>query len=183
MRSRVDNTGASAFSDCTRLTSITIPDGVTMIKEGTFYSCTGLTSITIPESVFSIYSWAFYKCDNLTIKGKTGSYAQTYARENDIPFVGTEVEIRNTSSVSAQTITKGDSVTVNCAAEGGSGNPEYAVFYKQKTQTKWTCAQSYKTNKTVKITPKAATTYNIRVKVKDASGKIVNRDFTLTATK
>ena len=30
---------------------------------------------------------AFRNCDNLTIKGYTGSYAETYAKENNIPFI------------------------------------------------------------------------------------------------
>ena len=30
---------------------------------------------------------AFDECDSLTIKGKSGSYAEEYAKENDIDFV------------------------------------------------------------------------------------------------
>ena len=52
-----------------------------------FYGCTNLTKITIPESVTSIESFAFEDCNNVTIYGYTGSYAETYAEENDIPFV------------------------------------------------------------------------------------------------
>ena len=55
-----------AFSGCTSLTSITIPDSVTSIGERTFSGCTSLTSITIPDSVTSIGSYAFYECTSLT---------------------------------------------------------------------------------------------------------------------
>ena len=41
-------------------TSITIPNGVTVIPSCAFNSCTGLTSIIIPDSVTSIGSGAFY---------------------------------------------------------------------------------------------------------------------------
>lgn len=58
--------GSSAFSGCTGLTSITIPDSVTSIGNGAFYGCTGLTSITIPDSVTTIGSFAFGHCTGLT---------------------------------------------------------------------------------------------------------------------
>ena len=90
---------------------------------------------------------------------------------------------KNTSAVSAQTITKGSKVTVNCASTGGQGSVQYAVYYKQAKQTKWTKASGYSSKTAVSIVPKAATTYNIRVKAKDASGKIVNKDLTVTVKK
>ena len=44
----------SAFSECSGLTSVTIPDSVTSIGDGAFSGCSGLTSVTIPDSVTSI---------------------------------------------------------------------------------------------------------------------------------
>ena len=58
--------GESAFSGCTGLTSIIIPGGVTSIGNYVFNRCTGLTSITIPDSVTSIGDYAFYNCSGLT---------------------------------------------------------------------------------------------------------------------
>ena len=55
-----------AFSNCSSLTNITIPDGVTSIGDFAFNGCTSLTGITIPDSVTSIGSWAFHICINLT---------------------------------------------------------------------------------------------------------------------
>ena len=55
-----------AFSGCTGLTSVTIPDSVTNIEYRAFSGCTGLTSITIPDSVTSIGSYAFSGCTGLT---------------------------------------------------------------------------------------------------------------------
>ena len=62
----VTSIGDYAFSNCTGLTSITIPDSVTSIGGGAFYGCTGLSSITIPDSVTSIGYGAFYGCTGLT---------------------------------------------------------------------------------------------------------------------
>ena len=58
--------GASAFSSCVKLSSITIPESVTSIGEYAFYGCSSLTSVTIPESVTSIGTSAFYFCGKLT---------------------------------------------------------------------------------------------------------------------
>ena len=55
----------SAFSGCTGLTSVTIPDSVTSIGYSAFKGCTGLTSVTIGNSVTSIGSYAFSDCDKL----------------------------------------------------------------------------------------------------------------------
>ena len=64
----VTDIGDGAFSDCTSLTSITIPDSVTSIGQNTFYDCTSLTNVVIPDSVKSISSYgggAFVNCPNL----------------------------------------------------------------------------------------------------------------------
>ena len=54
-----------AFSGCTGLTSVTIPDSVTSIGIKAFAGCTGLTSVTIPDSVTSIGERAFEGCNKL----------------------------------------------------------------------------------------------------------------------
>ncbi len=58
--------GEDAFSYCTGLTSITLPDSVTSISKGAFSDCTGLTNITIPNSVTYIGACAFSNCTKLT---------------------------------------------------------------------------------------------------------------------
>lgn len=61
-----DKLGYAAFSDCSGLTSLTIPSSVTSIGENAFDGCSGLTSLTIPSSVTSIGEDAFYGCSGLT---------------------------------------------------------------------------------------------------------------------
>jgi len=62
----VTTVGDRAFSHCTRLTSITIPNSVTNIGSQAFYVCTSLTNVTMPNSVTSIGSQAFEVCTSLT---------------------------------------------------------------------------------------------------------------------
>lgn len=54
------------FYNLKSLKSITIPDGVTSIGSSAFSGCTGLTSITLPDSVTRIGMSAFKDCINLS---------------------------------------------------------------------------------------------------------------------
>ena len=54
-----------AFRDCSGLTSVTIPTGVTSIGVRAFFACR-LTSVTIPASVTSIADYAYQGCKDLT---------------------------------------------------------------------------------------------------------------------
>ena len=71
----VCNIADYAFSGCTGLTSVTIPDGATSIGSYAFSGCTGLTSVSIPDSVTSVGQDAFPGCNaslyDATIPGVT----------------------------------------------------------------------------------------------------------------
>lgn len=74
------------FNGCVSLKSVTIPDSVTYIESKAFKNCISLRDLVIPDSVTSIESDAFTGCDNLIIICGEGSLAETYAKENSVPY-------------------------------------------------------------------------------------------------
>ncbi len=76
----------ATFYDCSNLISIIIPDGITMIELSAFSNCNNLVSVTIPSSVISINKDAFVGSNNVTIITPKGSYAEKYAKENNVPY-------------------------------------------------------------------------------------------------
>ena len=57
-----DEIGEYAFHDCSGLTSLTLPAGITSIGRSAFVGCSGLTSLKLPAGITSIGSSAFYQC-------------------------------------------------------------------------------------------------------------------------
>lgn len=105
---KVTSIGDEAFCANKSVTNITIPNGVTRIGIFSFWCCDNLTNVNIPNSVTSIAFYAFYGSDNLksliipksvteidrwafspdiVLSVVQGSYAETYAKENDHKYI------------------------------------------------------------------------------------------------
>ena len=80
----------SVFEGCTALEELSLQNGISIIGDCVFAGCTSLRDIEIPDSVEYISYDAFYGCESLTIHAPKGSYAEEYAKENDIPFKSIE---------------------------------------------------------------------------------------------
>lgn len=88
--------GENAFMDCVHLKSVTLSEGLERIEKEAFFECYDLESVSIPASVKEISDGNFSYCgtdtqgndseEKLTIRGKAGSYAETYAKENKLHF-------------------------------------------------------------------------------------------------
>ena len=76
-----------AFQLVDKITTVILPDGVKRIKGCAFYCCNNLVEVFVPASVAKIGKYVFDDCPNLTIHAPAGSYAEQYAKENNIPFI------------------------------------------------------------------------------------------------
>lgn len=56
-----------AFYGCTGLTAVSVPEGVTTIRQAAFSGCTSLTSVELPSTLDSLGNTAFYDCPLATV--------------------------------------------------------------------------------------------------------------------
>ncbi len=108
----VTNIEDLAFAYCC-LTSVEIPEGVTSIGNYAFEGCYELTAIKIPSSVTSIGDYAIY---DTTICGYPGTTAETYAKENDVPFV----DISTATPTNAKVLVNGKEISFTAYNIGGN---------------------------------------------------------------
>lgn len=82
----IQSIGKGAFSGCASLTELHIPEGPKKLGELTFARCCALAELTLPGSVQNIEQNALPKNPDLTLHAPAGSYAEQYAKENNISF-------------------------------------------------------------------------------------------------
>ena len=56
----------AAFSGCSNLSSVTIPESISVINPYVFHGCTKLTNVNLPSSLTAIEREAFNSCSELT---------------------------------------------------------------------------------------------------------------------
>lgn len=82
----VTEIGENAFSKCKSLEKAILGKGITFIPECCFSNCGSLKEVIIPDNVTEIANNAFKNCGEFTIFSTAGSYAEQYAKENNIKF-------------------------------------------------------------------------------------------------
>lgn len=97
----LETVSSFAFYKCYSLELVVLPQSLRRIEESAFHSCIGLTMMTIPSSVEEIAPDAFYRPEKFSATGgfydavpvypitllvTPGSYAESYADENGLPF-------------------------------------------------------------------------------------------------
>lgn len=84
----VKSIGEDAFLGCSSLETVVLNEGLEKIDSMAFSMCSSLMEVDIPESVLEIHKAAFYgHPEEFKIIGKSGSYAEQFATENNIEFV------------------------------------------------------------------------------------------------
>lgn len=81
--------GSYAFQRCWQMhdMNLRLPEGLQSIGACAFNDCPKLHSVTVPATVTQIGRQAFQCADDFVLRVYAGSYAERYARENDVPIV------------------------------------------------------------------------------------------------
>eukprot|EP00633_Aureoumbra_lagunensis_P007822 CAMPEP_0197307850 /NCGR_PEP_ID=MMETSP0891-20130614/5939_1 /TAXON_ID=44058 ORGANISM="Aureoumbra lagunensis, Strain CCMP1510" /NCGR_SAMPLE_ID=MMETSP0891 /ASSEMBLY_ACC=CAM_ASM_000534 /LENGTH=100 /DNA_ID=CAMNT_0042791701 /DNA_START=90 /DNA_END=392 /DNA_ORIENTATION=- len=70
--------GNFAFWNCTSLTHLTLPTGLTKIGDDAFWNCTSLTQLSLPAGLTTIGERAFDDCPNDLTIGITSTDEQAF---------------------------------------------------------------------------------------------------------
>ena len=90
----VTSIGNGAFSGCSGLTSVSIPDSVTSIGNEAFRGCSRLTSVTIPDSLTSIGESVFANCPRMASVFIThGDSGEPISLDDAINYVNSIVQL------------------------------------------------------------------------------------------
>ena len=82
----VVSVGTCAFRSCSSLGSLTIAAGVKSVSDFAFAYCTGLAEAELPKSLTSIAQTAFKGDNGMLLYVYEGSYAESFAETNGIPY-------------------------------------------------------------------------------------------------
>ena len=90
--------------------------------------------------------------------------------------------VANNSAISTTTPTVGSEVKITASASGGTAPYKYAYYYKKSTSAAYTkIGTEFGTATTATFKPGAAATYKVKVAIKDSTGQLSEKVFTVTA--
>lgn len=133
--------------------------------------CTGTTA-TLKASTAGTYNIRIYAKDS---SGKAA------VKNIDVVFSGTA--LTNNTTISNQSVKKGNPIRIVGSAEGGIGDYTYEFYYKKTSTNTWsTFSALYRTDTTATLKPSSSGSYDIRVYVKDSSNNTAVKNFTVKFT-
>ena len=131
-------------------------------------------------STTASYTWKPSKAGTYSVCLKVKDSTGTEVKKFYTLTVKAAATLTNSSTMSATSITLGNSVTLKGAATGGTTPYQYAYSYKLSTASVYTSIRSYSTTASYAWTPSKAGTYSVCIKVKDSTGTEVKKFYTLT---
>ena len=116
----------------------------------------------------------------ITVKAKDSSSTASATTKITVNKKETPVTpLENNSTISSTSINKGDTITINAVAAGGTAPYKYAITAKHSTASAWTSLKGYNTTATHTWKPGLTGTYQVCVKVRDTNNEEVKKFFTV----
>ena len=171
---------------------------VNVVKPLTNTSTLTGTTLTLGESLIMtgsaaggtgpyLYALLFKKGDSAAFSQYTG-----FGMNNSILVMDQEAKVaykdftvnvtqplKNTTTLSTTNLTLGESLTMTGSATGGTSPYQYALFFRKYGTSTFTKYKDFSTTSKITFKPQSATTYTLRTKVKDRTGRVAYKDFTL----
>jgi hypothetical protein len=85
--STIRHLGEHSFSGCKNLKTINFPEGLQVIESKALDDCDALEQVILPDSLESIADDAFEGCVDLLLICREGTFGETYAKANQIPYI------------------------------------------------------------------------------------------------
>ena len=143
-------------------------------------------------SSWSKFGSSYQTATTATLKASSaGTFiVRTYAKDGKSSVVkdftitfGTSA-LSNKTTVTTTTPKVGTAVTIKGAASGGTGTYTYEFYYKRQGASSWsTFGANYRTDTTATLKASSVGSFDVRVYVKDSSGKASVKNFTITYSK
>jgi len=140
---------------------------------------------------WSKFGSSYQTANTATLKtSSAGTFiVRTYAKDGKSSVVKDftitfTAPLTNKTTVTTTTPKVGTVVKINGSATGGTGTYTYEFYYKRQGASSWsTFGANYKTDTTATLRASSAGSFDVRVYVKDSSGKTSVKNFVITYSK
>lgn len=138
-----------AFYGNKNLVSVKLSNGVNIVGTYAFYDCNNLSTVEVPASVKNIGDWAFAASEKLTVYVQADSFAENYAKENEVKYDYMGITLKDATSgvivitdnknilplnsqldVSVSKVDEGSLYDISVNSEGESVSPDGFVTVK-----------------------------------------------------